>query len=85
MVSRQSFLASFRLPKPDDGLLELIESAHLPAVKVAEEGEKAGAMVRISRIKHRETMLFSESQFVEYADKLGEILQGEDWLGAYVE
>ena len=45
--SRLCFLARFGLPKPDESLLEFVKSAHLPAVKVAEERKKASAMMRV--------------------------------------
>jgi hypothetical protein len=54
-------------------------------MEVAEESEKASAMMRVGRIKYRQTMLFSESHLVECADKANEILEGEDWLGAYMK
>ena len=68
------FLGGFIFPKPDDGLLELVESAHLPAVQAAQEREQPGAMMRIGRIEHSQAMVFSESYFVERAYKPGKIL-----------
>jgi len=46
------------------------------------EAVQASAMMRIGRIKHSQTMLFSEAEFVECADEPGEILEGEDRFGA---
>ena len=79
------FLAGVIFPKPDDGLLELVESAHLPAVQAAQEREQPGAMMRIGRIEHSQAMVFSESYFVKGAYKPGKILDGEHWLGAYMK
>jgi hypothetical protein len=45
--ARLDFLTRLSLPKPDESLLEFVKSAHLPPVKVAQECEKAGAMMRI--------------------------------------
>jgi hypothetical protein len=82
---RFNFLNGLSFPKPDYGLLELAESADLPAMKAAQEREEAGAMMRIGRIEHSQPLLFSESDFVESADEPGNILDGEDWLGAYMK
>jgi hypothetical protein len=85
MFMRFSFLSRFSFPKPDYGLLELVEGADLPAMKAAQEREQARAMMGVSRIKHSQAMLFSESDFVESADEPSKILDGEDWLGAYMK
>jgi len=47
MFPQLGFLARLGLPKPDESLLEFVESADLPPMEVAEESEKASTMMRI--------------------------------------